>query len=698
MTTTARMLLAGTMATALALSGATIAGAQADAAPELAYRVTEGQNLNAFLRDGPVAAHLLLRNGTDPRILVAFPAGNSGVGLWFEPLAQPATWTLDQSPRAATAPGVKGPQPAIVTIASIAAPQLRIKQAVLSSVRFLRDYQSVGRFPAELAVDPMVNGDTIRWSRARLDGAPGYLLQLRVLSGRLAGRTIVATGGRPIRVEITASSGETPLTGLPLADLLNARAADDPVARNALRFLSYQEKFLAGSWRFQTYFGRDTLMSLRLLMPALQPRAIEAGLGSVLARLDAQGDVAHEEGIGEFAVVDRRRQGDRGDAAVLDYAMIDDDYMLAPVAATYLLDHADRAGADRFLSRTLTSEGIPGRTEPAGAALVRNLRFVMTQAAPFARSPAVERLIALKPGRLTGEWRDSEEGLGRGRYAYDVNAVFVPAALEAGARLLAAGLLDRYLTAADRAALAPADAHAQVWRDRAPPLFRVALPAATAAPRSAAYARTLGVPAAPALAALGRAPLVFHAISLDERGAPVPIVNSDEGFALLFADPSPADLATYVTAAMRPFPAGLMTDIGLLVANAAQADAAVQARFTPAAYHGTVVWSWQQALFAAGLERQLARTDLPAATRAVLTDAQTRLWRAIAATRATQSSELWSWAFADGRYKVVAFGAGKQDVDESNAAQLWSTVYLAVRPPARLDGRKAPATPTPERR
>jgi glycogen debranching enzyme len=684
MTTTARMLLAGTMATALALSGATIAGAQADAAPELAYRVTEGQNLNAFLRDGPVAAHLLLRNGTDPRILVAFPAGNSGVGLWFEPLAQPATWTLDQSPRAATAPGVKGPQPAIVTIASIAAPQLRIKQAVLSSVRFLRDYQSVGRFPAELAVDPMVNGDTIRWSRARLDGAPGYLLQLRVLSGRLAGRTIVATGGRPIRVEITASSGETPLTGLPLADLLNARAADDPVARNALRFLSYQEKFLAGSWRFQTYFGRDTLMSLRLLMPALQPRAIEAGLGSVLARLDAQGDVAHEEGIGEFAVVDRRRQGDRGDAAVLDYAMIDDDYMLAPVAATYLLDHADRAGADRFLSRTLTSEGIPGRTEPAGAALVRNLRFVMTQAAPFARSPAVERLIALKPGRLTGEWRDSEEGLGRGRYAYDVNAVFVPAALEAGARLLAAGLLDRYLTAADRAALAPADAHAQVWRDRAPPLFRVALPAATAAPRIAAYARTLGVPAAPALAALGRAPLVFHAISLDERGAPVPIVNSDEGFALLFADPSPADLATYVTAAMRPFPAGLMTDIGLLVANAAQADAAVQARFTPAAYHGTVVWSWQQALFAAGLERQLARTDLPAATRAVLTDAQTRLWRAIAATRATQSSELWSWAFADGRYKVVAFGAGKQDVDESNAAQLWSTVYLAVRPPAAL--------------
>jgi hypothetical protein len=124
-----------------------------------------------------------------------------------------------------------------------------------------------------------------------------------------------------------------------------------------------------------------------------------------------------------------------------------------------------------------------------------------------------------------------------------------------------------------------------------------------------------------------------------------------------------------------------MTDIGLLVANPALASREVQARFTPAAYHGAVVWSWQQALLAAGLERQLARRDLPPATRTVLKDAQAKLWRAIEATQATRSSELWSWAFKDGKYVVVPFGAGKADVDESNAAQLWSTVYLAVRPP-----------------
>ncbi|MEH3099933.1 hypothetical protein [Sphingomonas adhaesiva] len=677
----ARMMLGVAL---VAATGVAIAQRGAPArAPELAYQVTEGQNINAFVRDGAVAAHLLLRNGNDPRILVAFPAGNSGAGQWFARVDRPATWRLEQAPRAVTMREPEGARTlhGIVTEASIDTPRLTLAKTVLSSIRFLRDYQSVGRIPAEVEATATAAGNAITAYRRRLDGAPGYFLRMEVLDGSVAGTTIRAGRDGRIRLRITAATGETPLTGLATRDLLNMRAANDPVAREALHFLSYREKFLAGSWRFQTYFGRDTLMSVRLLMPVLQPGAVEAGLGSVLARLDARGDVAHEEGIGEFAVVDRRQHGGSGDAAVLDYAMVDDDYMLAPVAAAYLLDHADRAAARRFLARTMRSEGVPGTVEPAGKALVRNLRYVLSTARPFAQGPAVERLIALKPGRLTGQWRDSEEGLGRGRYAYDVNAVFVPAALDAAARMLRAGLLDAYLTPQDRTALTQAAATAAVWRERAPALFRVDIPAAEASARVRDYARALNIPAEPALASLGNAPLTFHALSLDERGKAVPIVNSDEGFALMFADPSPAELETYVTAAMRPFPAGLMTGIGMLVANAAQADATAQARFTPAAYHGAVVWSWQQALFAAGLERQLARRDLPASTRAVLTRAQATLWRAIQATRATQSSELWSWAYEGGRYRVVAFGAGKQDVDESNAAQLWSTVYLAVQPP-----------------
>src|SRR3984957_3209279 len=68
----------------------------------LSYEVDEGSNLNSFLREGPVAAHLLLRSGLDPRVLVAFPAGNSGVGLWFSHGAEPVSWALQGRPQPLT--------------------------------------------------------------------------------------------------------------------------------------------------------------------------------------------------------------------------------------------------------------------------------------------------------------------------------------------------------------------------------------------------------------------------------------------------------------------------------------------------------------------------------------------------------------------------------------------------------------------
>ncbi|RZM36843.1 MAG: hypothetical protein EOP67_04330, partial [Sphingomonas sp.] len=423
------------MASGLALL--TCAAAPVAGRPELAYQLTEGQNLNAFVRDTSVAAHLLLRNGDDPRILVAFPAGNSGVGLWFARSARPVTWRLEQAPT----PRNRGALHGIVAMASIDAARLVPGQAVLSNIRFLRDYQTAGTFPAELTATPVVAGDTITWRRKRLDGAAGYELALRVVEGRIdEGAIVVGANGR-IRLEITALTGDAPLTPIPATQLLTATAAADPAARNALAFLSYREKFLAGSWRFDTYFGRDTLMSLRLLMPALKPIAIESGLNAVIARLSPGGEVAHEEGIGEFAILANRKAGRSGDTAELDYDMVDDDYMLGPVAAEYLLG-SGKARAAAYLAAPLASESQPGRREAVGAALVRNLRFVLAQASAFAAAPSARNLVAIKPGRMTGEWRDSEEGLGRGIYAYDVNAALVPAAIEAADQLMRAGLLD----------------------------------------------------------------------------------------------------------------------------------------------------------------------------------------------------------------------------------------------------------------
>ncbi|WP_049973852.1 hypothetical protein [Azospirillum sp. B4] len=679
-----RLLSSSVLALTLALApvGAPASFADTAAGPALSYSLTEGRNLNAFLREGPVAAHLLLRSGKDARILVAFPAGNSSVGLWLD-TPEAASWTLTGAPRPVTAPDAKGrPLHGIVFDATLKADSAIPRQGVLSSTRVLRDYEALHTVPAQVRVEPTRTDDALDWSRDRLDGKPGYRLTVTVTHGQLTEGGLKAGADGTIGLRVTALTGETPLTPLAGGHLLNASAAPQPASRDALTFLSYQEKLLAGSWRFDTYFGRDTLMSVMLMMPALQPEAITAGLRSVLARLSPSGEVAHEEDIGEFAILDHlKTDGTTSDAPIYDYKMVDSDFLLAPVARAWLLDDPrGQAVAAEFLT---APDGRHGESEAAGAALVRNLRRVVAQATPFAAAPGTSTLVRLKPGQQVGEWRDSNTGLGGGVYPYDVNAILVPAALDAAAALLASRLLDPWLDAAARSDLAKAAGLAKVWRAKAPALFDVAVAPAQARQAITAYAAKIGVPADAALAALSKGPVRFHALSLDAAGRPVPVLHSDEGFALLFGHPSAAALDAAVDATARPFPAGLMTGVGMLVANPAYAPPAVQDLFPRAAYHGTVVWSWQQALTAAGLARQLARTDLPTATRDRLTKMQTTLWQAIDAGKDVRNSELWSWDFRDGRYVIAPFGAGGADADESNAAQLWSTVYLAVRPPKR---------------
>jgi len=657
------------------------AAAPQPAQPRLDFEVQEGLNINRFVREGNVAAHLLLRSGTDPRILIAFPAGNSGVGLWFVHSGR-VSWTLRAPPAAVHDSDSRGRALyGISAEATVEGPDLQIRQAVLSSIRVLRDYQLLGTQPSAVAAVPTGNGRTLTWARDRLDGAAGYRLVLEVTHGQLSDGHIRAGPDGKIALRITGLTGEAPLTPLFGRELLNDSAASDPATRDTLTFLTYREKLLAGSWRFDTYFGRDTLMAVRLLMPVLSATAVEAGLSSVLARLSVQGEVAHEEDIGERAVLDHlQSDGSRSAAPVFDYKMIDGNYLLAPVASAWLVhDERARGRAAAFLAAA--AGDLSERRGTRGAALVDNLRFVLQSAAAFAAHPDAAHLVGLKPGISVGEWRDSEDGIGRGRYPYDVDAVLVPAALEAAVQLNDSGLLSPYLNAADRALFSGASQMARVWRTQAPQLFEVVIARQAAGHAIETYAASQAIAAQPGLAALGPDDLHFHAIALDASGTPIPVMHSDEGFALLFAEPEAERVDHAVTALMRPFPAGLMTEAGMLVANPAFCAPSLQARFTRNAYHGTVVWSWQQALFAAGLERQLQRRDLAPGVRSHLLEAQQVLWSAISATRSMNNSELWSWSFDAGHYRVAPFGAAAADADESNAAQLWSTVYLAVKPP-----------------
>jgi len=344
------------------LACAILAAATAAPLPALAFRIDEGQNINSFLRDGPVAAHLLLRSGAEPRILVAFPAGNSGVGLWFAKPSAPVAWRLVTPPLPVTARDDKGrPLHGIEFEAETSARELRPRAAVLSSVRVLRDYELQGKAPAEVVVTARVAGGRIAWARDRLDGAAGFRLTIDAPAGvSVSAERIVATTGAGLRLKIQALTGETPLRPLnsPLLNSQEPHAVDDARAREVLAFLSYEDKFLAGSWRFDTYFGRDTLISATLLASALEPAAVESAIASVLDRLAPNGEVAHEEDIGEFAVLRNQREG-RGRVAtpIYDYGMVDDDFLLAPLAARWLDDKRGRARARDFLA----GQGTPRR-------------------------------------------------------------------------------------------------------------------------------------------------------------------------------------------------------------------------------------------------------------------------------------------------------------------------------------------------
>ncbi|MCA7978588.1 hypothetical protein LGM57_19840 [Burkholderia cepacia] len=653
----------------------------------LSFRMDAGGQINAFYRQDKVAAHLLVRSSTKPRLLVVFPAGNSGTGLWFDDTAQPVNWSLDTPPSALSAPDAHGrPLYGIGADVSVDTGTLTIRQGVLSNVRFLRDFNGGATIPQQILAAPTVQGSAAQWQRDRIDGAPGYSLRITLRDG---GSIVPAAGGKlvlsapagshTLRLHVDALSGETPLSPITRADLLAPSVNPDPVSQNVLEFLSFHDKLLAGSWQYDTYFGRDTLISVRMLMPVLEPAAIEAGLSSVLSRLSADGKVAHEEGIGEFALVDNQKNGKPNDPTpTYDYKMIDSDYLLAPIAAAWLID--DTRGQARAAAY-LAQRGSDGQTN--GARLVVNLLHVATTAQPFAQQPSVANLIHLRPGEIVGNWRDSTDGLGGGVYPYDVNAVLVPAALRAANAFLTRGLLDPYLDAGQRATLANTANQAATWETQAPPLFQVSVPAAQATADVSAYAPSAGVPAG---AAPG-APLAFYALSLDQQGNPIPVMNSDGGFALLFGTPPDDQLQRIVADVTRPFPTGLVTDAGMLIANPAYASQALWPKFTSSAYHGTVIWSWQQAMWVAGLDRQLARQDLSAATRTLLAQARQTIWQVISNGRDMRTSEMWTWSYVNGKYQTDAFGTRSADATEANAAQLWSTTYLAIRDPQQRAGK-----------
>jgi hypothetical protein len=728
----------------------------------LQFGVEDGPFGNYFHRQGGAAAHLVTRSGNRPRFIAAFPANNQGIALWFRPApADTRLWIGEADDAASVARG--GDVTAVTRQANSQAResfgvraklrsnmnQLSVQLALLANLRSVRDYgygvclEDAAQFP-ELrneTIELLPDSNVVRFRRVQLTGntlelllrgEPGTQLAVRqeVLTPRpgcpaSAGSAsqvvdIQAEGG--IQLELIALSDETPLTPIDPGTPRIRDRADAATQHDALAFLSYSEKLLAGSWRFLTYFGRDTLLSLRLLMPAVSPALVEAGLAAVIERinLDANardtsfdfaidpGDVAHEEEVGDFAAWKNSTENPSADprAPRYDYKMVDDDFLLAPV----LLQYLDSLGSgpealtarDAFLNRTRGD----GRT--FADAVLANLALVLTRARPFAEDPAAPadkkaKLVGLKPGVPVGEWRDSNSGLAFGRHPFDVNAGLVPGALEAAAALYTR--LGRSSEAADATSLLGQ------WRG-VEELFRIDEPLATVESNVASYASAIGITdTGSELVAESDGLYSYYGIALDATGQPLPVLHTDHGFVFEFTAPADVYLIRAATTIGSDFPAGLNSELGFVVANPALAspdlsivdphdlasaedDASVAFRslFTTAQYHGTVVWSWQQALLASGVRRQLRRDDIGLEARAALERLECKLWSAISATSAFAAHELWSWqATGSGSLMYEPFGFNLADVDESNAIQLWSTVFQSVQPPSAEDNPRCAA-------
>ena len=525
-----------------------------------------------------------------------------------------------------------------------------------------------------------------------------------------------------------------------LAFLDSARAQEGDSARLRARWLERQvrgfellasrEKLMAGLPNYATYFGRDMLLTALMMRPVWRDEVSEFVVASALRKLSARGEVSHEEALGGQAVreaaseyvsllAQRQRALDDGRTAEADslfaratvvlrdarrvrenYHMIDDEFQLPVLAARWLADPAVPAARKRaFLMDA--SDG-----EPRLHRLLRELALVARLTAAYAASPVVGNLVSFPPrdsGWSSASWRDSGAGYAGGRYAMDVNAIWVPHALEATERILRSlrvlgidvhavaasvrGVRGTPLTRYARDSMA-LRAATDAWR-RAERHFVVRmserqaaeLRARRRAAMPAAEGRFWGNVAQPAVSDS----LTFLAVALDADGAPIGVANTDPATRLFLGDredPSvPSDSASVqsllrdVRLFVRPYPVGLLVPgVGPATANDAYAPPAVWRAFERDAYHGPrVVWGREVNLFLLGMTTHLARVpgdSLLVPHEQELTSALQEVRSAVQASGFR--SELWSYEIRDGLVVPVRYGTGSD-------VQLWSTSDLAVQ-------------------
>ncbi len=442
----------------------------------LTIRKVEGDFENVLMRDleTRAAAHVQVPvNENSRRVVVAMPAGKAALGFETE---QPAGWRLEGAVVPfAEADGQRG---VAFTLAAageeISIPVSSILLNHTLMARFgddperknenrLKDLiQSGGIREVEVRLgmdlgDLSDRGKTIgpvldpgnggmAFTRRALDGKHRYRLEfagkgageLRVAGGclRLSRKGPPAAG--PMRLAVRASVDFAPLAPLPFDELVNDKGRElcrkDAHFAQAIRnfeFLSFREKFLAGSWNFLSYFGRDTLIALRIMWPVLSAGAKQTGIQSVVNEISDGGIVnVTDEWTDDRTVADalerffheygrnnldaaRRIMQTIVAGAVPEHPFFDvlDPTYMCPPAAAHWFGELD----DGELGRWLRAEHpVLGRTESNGATLLRNWNYVLKSAAPYVEAWRNLRAAhpALDPGQIIEKHGDEFRATG----------------------------------------------------------------------------------------------------------------------------------------------------------------------------------------------------------------------------------------------------------------------------------------------
>src|SRR3989454_2540543 len=487
---------------------------------------------------------------------------------------------------------------------------------------------------------------------------------------------IRSRSGRPVRLTVRVTTDAPALSPLTRAEIFNDDfrrfvAAVRADTAHPLRFrrlerevrgvelLCSREKLMAGLPNFATYFGRDMLMTALLMEPVWSDAMPEHVIAAALRTLGPAGDVSHEEALGGQAIRENAAEFNRsGDVRLLadlqrvreNYFMVDDDFQLPVVAGRYFADPAVPAERKRRF------------VVQYGAALRKNLAYVWRRAEPYAREPVATNLVGFQRDPdgwwHPGSWRDSRVGYAGGKFAFDVNAVWVPQALEAIAVIRAA--LDSAPGLPDSATLARAIA---TWRG-AVRHFAVALaPAEVQARVRAKLASLPEMERAHWDRVLARSgfptdTLRFYAVSLDSLGRPIPVMSTDQ--AMLSLTPQGVrDLQPF----LLPYPVGLFVDgLGPVIANDAYATPDVWQMFERDLYHSPrVVWGREVNILLTALARP---GDGNRGARDSILGAVER--------SGLRHAELWSYRIDGAGLHPVRYGT-------SSDVQLWSLTDLAVQ-------------------